>query len=106
MLTLATLRGGSQTVKASVLYTEDVQVQALPALRKGERDGEETGLAHLARAVNSVAESPTFNRVVRGPIPRRPTTPAPLAQRKRAARFYRAGRGFESLMARGPLDQR
>ena len=31
----SSLRGGSQTVKASVLYTEDVQVQALPALRKG-----------------------------------------------------------------------
>ena len=29
------LRGGSQTVKASVLYTGDLQVQPLPALRKG-----------------------------------------------------------------------
>jgi hypothetical protein len=93
-------------VKASVLYTEDVQVQALPALRKGSSDDEETEPAHIARAVSSVAESPTFNRLVRGPIPRRPTKPAPLAQWIRAARFYRAGRGFESSMARGPLDQR
>jgi hypothetical protein len=79
-------------VKASVLYTEDVQVQALPALQKGERDGEETGLAHVARAVNSVAESPTFNRVVRSSILRRPTH-ASLAQWKEQPASTRQVRG-------------
>jgi hypothetical protein len=67
---LSLLRGGSQTVKASVLYTEDMQVQALPALRtEGVGDDEETGPAQVAGAVNSVAESPTFNRVAQGSIP-------------------------------------
>ena len=33
-------------------------------------------------------------------------TDGPLAQRNRAARFYRAGRGFESLMARVVAEAR
>jgi hypothetical protein len=63
----SSLRGGSQTVKASVLYTEDVQVQVLPALQKGrKRNAEETVPAKLAGAASSTAERESFKLTVSG----------------------------------------
>jgi hypothetical protein len=70
---------------------------------EGSLDDEKTGPAHVARAVNSVAESPTFNRVVRSSILRRPTTSCVISSVDRAGGFYPSGPGFESLMTRGTV---
>ncbi len=61
-------------VKASALYAEDMQVQALPALqKKGKRNAEKTVPAQVAGAASSMAERETFNLTVPGSSPGRPT---------------------------------
>src|SRR5215472_8078208 len=71
-------------VKASVLYAEDAQVQALPALRK---------------AASSTAERETLNLTVQGSIP----LPAYFMRRWRhgkRARLLTGRSGFDSSVTR------
>jgi hypothetical protein len=81
-------------VKASVLYAGDMQVQALPALRKGKHNENETGSADSRGPLAQRQSRSPLNSWFRGSNPRRPTS----------MRHWRNGKRFCLLSRRSGFD--